>query len=361
MAVVGTRPNFVKLAPLVAAARAAGRRLRWVHTGQHESPALSRALWRELCLPAPVAVLEHVPPGRRRAERMATALVPVLAGLDPSLVVVVGDVDSTVAGALAARRLGLPLAHVEAGLRSGERGLPEERNRRRVDRLAQMLHASEPSAVAHLRREGVPAAHIHLAGNVVADALADARRTLPARARGVGAGLVPRGYGVVTLHRAASVDAPARLARTVQVLCGLARQRPWVFPVHPRTARGLGAAARRALGRAGVRVVAPLGRRDFLALLRDAAVVVTDSGGVPVEASLLGVPCVTLRARYEHRLTLTHGSNVLAGADARRLPAAVARALGRPRRRPCGPRRASPCWDGRAAGRIVGHWLVHGM
>lgn len=357
MAVAGARPNFVKLAPLVAAARAAGRRLRWVHTGQHASPALARALWRELGLPAPVTALAHVPPGPRRAERMAAALVPVLAGLDPSLVVVVGDVDSTVAGALAARRLGLPLAHVEAGLRSGERGLPEERNRRRVDRLAQLLHASEPSAVAHLRREGVPAARIHLAGNVVADALAHVRPALPSRVRGVGPGLVPGGYGVVTLHRAAAVDVPSRLARTVQALCRLAGQRPWVFPVHPRTARALGRPARRALQKAGVRLVAPLGHRDFLALLRDAAVVVTDSGGVPVEASLLGVPCVTLRARYEHRLTLTHGTNRLCGADARRLPAAVAAALAQVPAR----RRRAPAWDGQAARRIVARWVRAGM
>ncbi|MFM8979848.1 MAG: UDP-N-acetyl glucosamine 2-epimerase [Planctomycetia bacterium] len=357
----GTRPNLVKLAPLVAAAAAAGRVLRWVHTGQHVDPAMARALWRELGLPAPAAVLEHVPPGPRRAERMAAALVPVLAALEPALVVVVGDVDSTVAGALAARRLQLPLAHVEAGLRSGERGLPEERNRRRVDRLAGLLHASEPSAVAHLRREGAAAARIPLAGNVVADALAAVRRTLPARPRGVGGPLVPGGYGVVTLHRAAAVDTPARLARTVAVLCRLARDLPWVFPVHPRTARALGAPARRALARAGVRQVAPLGHRDFLALLRDAAVVVTDSGGVPVEASLLGVPCVTLRARYEHRLTLTHGTNRLCGADARRLPAAVARALARPAGGARRPRPRPDAWDGRAAGRIVAHWLRAGM
>lgn len=349
VAVVGARPNFVKLAPLV---RAAAGRLLWIHTGQHESPALTRRLWRELELPPPTCVLPHVPPGTHRAEAMAVALVPQLRRLAPERVVVVGDVDSTVAGALAARRLGVPLAHVEAGLRSFERGLPEERNRRRVDRLSDLLHTSEPAASAQLLREGFQAGRVHEAGNVMADALRWALPRLPAASRRLPRGLTRGGFAVITLHRAANVDAPARLERWVERLLVLARAMPCVFPVHPRTAALLSSQARRAMQQAGLRALQPLGYFGMLALLRDAALVVTDSGGVPLEASLLGVPCVTLRAHYEHRLTLTHGTNVLAGSDPRRLLRAVECALAR------GPLRGPPppAWDGRAATRCVARW-----
>lgn len=352
VAVVGARPNFVKLAPLVRAARSAGRELRWVHTGQHEAPSLARALWRDLDLPAPAAVLAHVPPGPRRAETMARALAEPLARLDPALVVVLGDVDSTVAGALAARALKRPLAHVEAGLRSFERGLSEERNRRRVDRLSDLLHASEPAASLQLRREGFAPTAVHDAGNVLADALAWARPRLAERAGVLRRGLAARGYGVVTLHRAANVDDGERLERFALALARVAERLPLVFPLHPRTAARLGADARRRLRRAGVRLVEPQPYLRFVGLLRDAALAITDSGGLPVEASLLGVPCVTLRARYEHRLTLTHGTNTLAGADPRRLASGVERAL--TSRASSRPRPAA--WDGQAARRIVARW-----
>lgn len=346
---MGARPNFVKLAPLLRAARG---RLRWIHTGQHESPALAQRLWRELGLTAPAASLAHVPPGPRRAERMAQHLLEPLARLAPKLVVVVGDVDSTVAGALAAKRLGIPLAHVEAGLRTHERGLPEERNRKRVDRLSDLLHTSEPSATAALRREGVPAWRIHEAGNVMADALDWALPRLPDRLPRAVRGIPYNGYALVTLHRAANVDDENRLRRLVDALLVLALDQPLVFPVHPRTARRVPAFMRRSLPRMGLHMIEPLSYLDMLATLRLAMFVVTDSGGVPVEASLLDVPCVTVRARYEHQLTLTHGTNVLSGADPRRLAAAVSRALDR---EPSGDLRP-PAWDGRAAERCVDRW-----
>lgn len=350
----GARPNLVKLAPLARAARAAGRALPWVHTGQHLDAALARDLARDVGVEPPVQTLAHVPPAPGRARSMALALGPVLAALRPSLVVVVGDVDSTLAGALAARRLGLPLAHVEAGLRSWDRSMPEERNRVRVDALSDLLHVSEPAAARLLRREGVATARIHRAGNVVADQLAWARPRLRWPQAPWARGLTPGAYGLVTLHRPSNVDDPERLARWLNALAQVARDLPLVFPVHPRTRARLGAAGARRMVAAGVRLAPALLHLPFLALVQQARLVLTDSGGVPLEASLLGVPCLTLRPRYEQGLTQSHGTNRLVGGDPRRLPAAVLSALARsPQSRPRG---AVPAWDGHAAERIVVRW-----
>jgi UDP-N-acetylglucosamine 2-epimerase (non-hydrolysing) len=354
--VVGARPNFVKLAPLLRAAAAADRPLAWVHTGQHEAPALSRALWRDLGLPRPAASTPHVPPGPRRAATMARALEAPLARLRPAFVVVAGDVDSTVAGALAARSLALPLAHVEAGLRTWEPRLPEELNRRRVDHMATLLHTSEPLAEVHLRAEGVPAERIHAAGNVMADALLHALPRLPPREGRLARLLPGGGYGLLTLHRGANVDDPRRLARLLGAWRTLGSRLPWILPLHPRTARTLGAGLRRDLLGWGVHLVKPLAYRTFLAWLRESAVAVTDSGGLPLEASLLRVPCLTLRARYEHTLTLTEGTNRLVVPRPAQVVAAVEHALASsPPRRP-----RPPAWDGRAAERIVARWARHG-
>ena len=354
MAVAGARPNFVKLAPLVRAAEAAGRRLAWIDAGQHTDPRLTRLFWDELGLPAPQGHATHEPPGRGRAERMAHGLVPLLGAARPSLVVVVGDVDAAVGGALAASRLGVPIAHVEAGLRCFDRRLPEERNRVRVDALSAHLHVPEPAAARLLEREGVPPRRIHRAGNVLADAVrwARPRLRLP-RAAWARRFAAARGI-LVTLHRGGNVDDVARLRRFAAALVDLARERSLVFPVHPRTARGLGGATRRGLTRAGVALVEPLGYLEFLGLLTEASLAVTDSGGLPVEASLLAVPCLTLRARYEHTLTLSHGTNRLIGSDPRRLPAAAREALATP----LSPRPSPPAWDGQASDRCVERWLV---
>lgn len=352
VAVVGARPNFVKLAPLVRAAAAAGGALPWIDAGQHVDPALTRRLWDELELPPPRARAPHEPPGRGRAARMAARLLPLLADARPSLVVVVGDVDAAVGGALAARRLGVPLAHVEAGLRCGDRRLPEERNRVRIDRLGAHLHVPEPAAAGLLAREGVARGRIHRAGNVLADAVAWARPRLRLPQAPWARRFAALGGGLVTLHRGANVDDPARLARFAAALAALGRELPLVFPVHPRTARTLGAAARRSLARAGVTLTAPLGPLELLGLLAVARLAVTDSGGLPVEASLLGVSCLTLRPRYEHTLTLSHGTNAVIGADPRRVLPAARAALASPR----APRALPAAWDGRAAVRIVARW-----
>jgi UDP-N-acetylglucosamine 2-epimerase (non-hydrolysing) len=282
---------------------------------------------------------------------MARALRGPLASLRPSLVVVVGDVDSTVAGAEAAADLGVPIAHVEAGLRSFEPSLPEERNRVRVDRRSDLLHTTEPSGAENLRREGIPERRIRRSGDVLADALAqfrpriDAHRRRRRRERGP--------YVVATLHRQANVDDASRLRRFADAFSRIARDVPVLFPVHPRTAKRLGAAGRRSLLRRGVRVVPPLAYAPFLAAVADADAVVTDSGGLAVETSLLGVPCVTARRRTEHLLTLTHGTNLLAGARPEALPRRLAEAL----ERPTAARARPPDWDGRAAVRCVEAWV----
>lgn len=343
--VAGTRPNFVKIAPLLRAARAARVDMPWVHTGQHFDPTLSDAILRDLGLSAPAAELA-VGEGSPMAQtaRILLALGPVLASLDPDVVVVVGDVTSTLAAALAAADAGLPVAHVEAGLRSFDRAMPEERNRILTDHLSDVLYVSEPAGLVHLRREGFPHARVRLVGNPMVDAL---RRALPAIDRRA---TPPRGEVVVTLHRAANVDVPARLSACCAAFARVAARRPVLFPVHPRTRRRLDDAGLAGpLRAAGVELAAPMPYLDFLARVRSAAVVATDSGGLPEEAAVLGVPCLTLRAVTERPLTVSHGTNRLLGTDPRKIPAAVEAAASRPRR----AQRPSRLWDGRAAERIV--------
>ena len=345
LVIAGTRPNFVKAAPLLRAARRARIDMPWVHTGQHFDPSLSDAMLCDLGLPAPTASLA-VGAGSPSAQtaRILLALGPVLAELRPDVVVVVGDVTSTLAAALAAADAGLPVAHVEAGLRSFDRTMPEERNRVLTDHLSDALYVSEPAGLAHLEREGFPRARARLVGNPMVDAL---RAALPAIDRRAPA---PRGEVVVTLHRPGNVDVPARLAAFCDAFARVAARRPVLFPVHPRTRARLeeGGLADR-LEAAGVELCAPLPYLDFLARVRAAAVVATDSGGLPEEAAVLGVPCLTLRSATERPMTVSHGTNRLLGADPRRLPAAVERAAAAPR----GARRTSRLWDGHAADRIA--------
>jgi UDP-N-acetylglucosamine 2-epimerase (non-hydrolysing) len=345
LAVAGARPNFVKLAPLVAAARDAGIALPWVHTGQHRDPEMAGDLVAALGLPAPVGNLGAAEgPPARQAAAVVSGLAAVLERRRPSALVVVGDVTSTLAAAVAGVLAGVPVAHVEAGLRSFDRAMPEERNRALVDHASDVLYASEPAAVGNLRREGVSRDRVVLVGNVMADALRASMPAAGARAPREG------GFVLATLHRAANVDDRARLSAWVDALVAVARERPVAFPVHPRTRARL-ARFRLAgrLARGGVEVRPPLGRLDFLGHLAVAGAVATDSGGVSLEASILGVPCLVLRATTEQPLTLSRGTCALVGEDPRALPRALARALvRRPRARPL-----PAVWDGRAAARIV--------
>lgn len=361
LAVAGARPNFVKVAPLVRAARAAGIALPWVHTGQHFDARLSGEILGDLGLPPPVAHLDiGAGTSTRQTARILERLEPVLETRRPDVLVVVGDVTSTLAATIAAGQRDVPVAHVEAGLRSFDETMPEERNRVLVDRWSRRLYVTEPSGVRNLRREGIAPDRIRLVGNPMVDAL---REALPeVRRRLSAAGTVSPTGVLVTLHRPSNVDDLARLRRWCRALATVATRVPVTFPVHPRT-RGRLEQARlwRSLVRAGVRLTEPLGYLDFLAALSAAEAVLTDSGGVQEEASVLGVPCLTLRTTTERPMTVTHGTNRLVGDRPEVLPREVARvrreagdhggaASGRRGRLPA---RLAWLWDGAAARRIV--------
>jgi UDP-N-acetylglucosamine 2-epimerase (non-hydrolysing) len=358
LSVVGARPNFVKIAPLLR--EMAGRaeiESVLVHTGQHYDARMSDGFFAALAIPAPdynlaVGSGSHA---RQTAEAM-TRLEPVLDSVRPDVVVVVGDVNSTLAGALVAAKLGIRVAHVEAGLRSFDRSMPEEINRLATDAIADELFASEESAVANLAREGVPPERVHFVGNVMIDAL---RLTRPLwQASKVFANLDLdrlRRYGVVTLHRAANVDDPDRLRQIIGALQVVARHLPLVFPVHPRVrpllsrhdVAWLGPEA--SVPEQGLVCTEPLGYLDFVALVSRAAVVLTDSGGIQEETTILGVPCLTLRENTERPVTVTHGTNRVIGVAPRRIVDEGLAALARPSVHRAPP----PRWDGHAAARVV--------
>ena len=341
--VVGARPNFPKLAPVYRAARALGLEQVVVHTGQHYDEALSGRFLRELELPDPDRNLA-VGSGTHawQTARIMEALEPVLVDETPAWVVVYGDVNSTMAAALVGAKLGLPVAHVEAGLRSYDRTMPEEINRVVTDRLASLLLAPSREAEAALRAEGEPQEEIVFVGNVMIDTML---HCLPrARASGfrstVGA---DERTVAVTLHRPSNVDNPARLRAIAAALRAVAEERPVVFPVHPRTRSRLEAAGCE-LGR--VQVLPPLAYIEMLDLIRCAHAVVTDSGGLQEETTALGVPCLTVRENTERPITITEGTNQLA-PDPEALPELIRAAVREPRpQRPEG-------WDGRAGERVA--------
>jgi len=356
LAVVGARPNFVKVAPLLAEMRLYPElEPRLVHTGQHWDFAMSAAFFRDLELPAPDVNL-NVGPGPavlQTAEIMAR-LAPVVAAERPDLVLVVGDVTSTLAGALVAAKTAVPLAHVEAGLRSFDRTMPEEINRILTDAVADYCFTTEPSAEENLRREGIGPERIHPVGNVMIDTLFRYRERAAASTILDALGLEPRGYAVLTLHRPGNVDGAARLARSLEAIAPVRREVPVVFPVHPRTRASLDAVPPSAL--AGLRVVEPLAYLDFVHLMASAACVLTDSGGIQEETTALGVPCLTLRPNTERPITVTQGTNRLVDTDPARVAAAWAEI--REGRWPAG--RLPELWDGKAASRIVRILVDHG-
>jgi UDP-N-acetylglucosamine 2-epimerase (non-hydrolysing) len=341
--VVGARPNFPKLAPVYRAAAAAGLEQLVVHTGQHYDESLSAAFFRDLGIPAPdvdlaVGSESHAVQTARIMERIE----PVLREARPDWVVVYGDVNSTVAAALVASKLLLKVAHVEAGLRSGDRTMPEEINRIVTDRLADLLLTPSRDADETLRREGEPAEEIVFVGNVMIDTLLyalDSARNCGFRDRlGVNGNAV-----VVTLHRPSNVDDPLRLTAIARALREVAEERPVIFPMHPRTAQRLRDAD---IDLGAVRVLEPIGYYEMLDLVHGAAAVVTDSGGVQEETTVLGVPCLTIRENTERPITIREGTNRLV-PDPQDIPAVI-RTVRRPR-----SWRAPEGWDGRAAVRIV--------
>jgi UDP-N-acetylglucosamine 2-epimerase (non-hydrolysing) len=346
--IVGARPNFVKMAALAhEMRRRTGIECRVIHTGQHFSPEMSQSFFDELELPPPEVNL-GVGAGSPVAQTadMLRRLEPVLCDAAPDAVVVMGDVNSTLAGALAAAKLGLKVAHVEAGLRSFDRSMPEEINRIVTDAVSDLLFVSEPSGERNLLAEGVPRERIHFAGNVMIDTLLRFRAKADRSDVLERLDLAPGGYAVATLHRPSNVDRAGSLSLLTGALSRIARRLPVVFPVHPRTAQALAAAG---LDLSGVRAVPPQGYLDFLCLLSRARLVLTDSGGVQEETTVLGVPCLTLRDSTERPVTVEQGTNRLAGTDPERIVAAAAEALEAPPPASRVPER----WDGRAAARIL--------
>jgi UDP-N-acetylglucosamine 2-epimerase (non-hydrolysing)/UDP-GlcNAc3NAcA epimerase len=351
LTVIGNRPQFIKAAAVSGPLREVAREVL-VHTGQHYDDALSQVFFDELALPRPEHHLElGGGTNTEQTARMLAALGPLLAAEHPALVLVYGDTNSTLAGALAAAQAGIPVAHVEAGMRSYDRTMPEELNRVLCDHAADLLLCSSEAAAATLRGEGVSGAV-----EVVGDVMVDVARLLGPRAEArtealAAAGVASGEYVLATAHRAGNVDDRGRL----EALVGLLEQvrRPVVLPLHPRTAARLEAAGmRKRLERGGVTVTPPLGYLDFTALLRHAAAVLTDSGGVQKEAYLAGVPCVTLRASTEWTETVDTGWNTLVDLDA----AAALRAL---ERTPPEPR--PPLYGDGHAGRRVAAALTRRM
>lgn len=356
--IAGARPNFMKIAPLIRAIRARGDacRYRLVHTGQHYDRDMNDVFFEELGIPQPDVSLGAG--GGSHSEQTAKIMLGVEAELiahRPDWLIVVGDVNSTLAASIVAKKLGIRVAHVEAGLRSGDRAMPEEINRLVTDAISDVFFVTEPSGTGHLLREGQDRSKIYEVGHVMIDNLlyqaaqldaVDAGRfaTEPLRQRL----LADAGrYGVVTLHRPSNVDGVQALTRVVGMLNRLAAMLPLVFPVHPRT--------RQALQREGlqldpaIHLTGPLPYMEFLNLWRAAAVVVTDSGGLQEETTGLGVACVTVRNSTERPVTVDEGTNVLAGTDPDAVLAAVTEVLagrGKTGRRPA-------LWDGQAAERIV--------
>jgi UDP-N-acetylglucosamine 2-epimerase (non-hydrolysing) len=349
--VVGARPNFMKAAPVVRAladgAPELGRLL--VHTGQHYDREMSDVFLAELGLPRPDVEL-GIGSGTHAEQtaRVLTGLEPVLRERNPDLVVVVGDVNSTLAAALTAVKLELPVVHVESGLRSFDPRMPEEHNRKLTDHLSAVLLAHSQSAVENLHAEGIDDSRVHLVGNTMIDTLVrhveSARNEQPWDLWG----LEPRGYGLVTLHRPALVDDGQHLSATVDALVELSSDRPLLFPMHPRT-RGridsAGLASR--IASSNLVLTEPLAYHAFLGLEAEAAFVLTDSGGVQEETSALGVRCFTLRDNTERPVTVELGTNMVLGAQPERI-AKIPTLLATPV-----PGRAIPLWDGRAGERAA--------
>jgi len=352
--VVGARPNFMKAAPVIRALAARGLPQTLIHTGQHYDAALSDVFFRELGLPEPDLNL-GIGSGSHAAQTAAimVALEGAFAALRPALAIVYGDVNSTTAAALVGAKMGVPLAHVEAGLRSFDMTMPEEVNRRVTDILSDLLFATSPEAIGHLAREGVAADRIRLVGNPMIDTLLANLDRFDAGRQQAALGIAGP-YAVATLHRPANVDRPEAARRLVAMLDAIAAQVPVVLPLHPRGRPTLEAAGLRDGER--IRVVEPLGYVDFLSLVRGAAVVVTDSGGIQEETTVLGVPCLTVRPNTERPITITHGTNRLVTPES--APAEVAAVLGGSFVRPAEP---PPLWDGRAGERIAAEiesWLA---
>ena len=347
--IVGARPNFMKAAPVLRAlGNWQGVRQTLIHTGQHYDANMSDVFFHDLEIPEPdvnlgVGAGSHA----QQTAQILSQLEPVVEEYHPDLVMVYGDVNSTLAATLVCAKLLIPVGHVEAGLRSFDRTMPEEINRLVTDQLAQLLFTPSVDGDENLLREGVAADRIHFVGNVMIDSLV--RLLVQAEESTLLADLKlrPRSYALVTLHRPSNVDDPETLAAIMAALGEISCQLPIIFPVHPRTRQRLNASN----GHRGTRVhiLEPLSYVDFLALQRLAGMVITDSGGIQEETTYLGVPCLTMRENTERPVTVSLGTNSLIGQDFKRLQTEVASILAGEQKRG----RVPPFWDGHAAERIA--------
>jgi UDP-N-acetylglucosamine 2-epimerase (non-hydrolysing) len=346
--VIGTRPNFVKTAPVIAALRDRlpnGRHVV-VHTGQHYDRLMSEVFFEELGVVAPDHMLEvgsgsHAVQTARTMER----LEPVLVEEEPDLLLVPGDVNSTLAAVLTAAKMQIPVGHIESGLRSFDRTMPEEVNRIVADEFSEHLFLHSDEAIENLRAEGIADERMHFVGNTMIDTLVALEERIRAAGSAARLGVEPGAYVLVTLHRPALVDGEL-LPETVAQLAALAREMPVVFPVHPRTRKMMEAIQS---DHPGLLLCEPLGYVDFLSLVADAGAVLTDSGGIQEETTYLGIPCFTLRANTERPVTIRAGTNTLLGLD----PSAISRIPAALEERPATPPDPPPLWDGKASERIA--------
>ena len=363
LTVVGARPNFMKIAPIIEELKNfPDTQHCLVHSGQHYDELLSGNFFTDLGLPVPDVNLETGSGSHAvQTAEVMKRIEPVLMQYKPDVVLVVGDVNSTIAAALTAVKLGIIVAHIEPGLRSFDMTMPEEINRKLTDAVSTLLFVTEQSGVENLKHEGLPGEKIFLVGNVMIDCLLR-HRELAAKSplleqlglRKNGSGCRP--YGVLTLHRPSNVDDPRTLEGILRAVSALAADLPVLFPIHPRTRKniesfGLMQYLNNAETSGGVGIVPldPLGYLDFLSLNDQARLVLTDSGGIQEETTVLGVPCLTLRENTERPATVEHGSNQIVGVNPDRILAAARSILQNPRRRFERP----PLWDGKAAPRIV--------
>lgn len=355
LCVVGARPNFMKIAPIMRALSASGPRMQGLllHTGQHYDAAMKQSFFDQLDIPEPDLDL-GVGSGSHAVQTAEIMLhfEPVLDQQKPDVVLVVGDVNSTIACALVAVKKGIPIVHVEAGLRSGDRTMPEEINRVLTDQLSDLLFTTERSALDNLLAEGISRERVHFVGNVMIDTLkynlekaTPAADTLPAEISTDG-----KEYGLLTLHRPSNVDDPVVLERLCRVLVEVSEKLPLVFPVHPRTRQRIKDAGYASLLDKGqIHMLEPLGYLEMLGLMKDARLVLTDSGGIQEETTALGVPCITLRENTERPITIDEGTNTLAGTSPEKIRASFEEIM----RTGGNAGRVPEFWDGRAAERIV--------
>jgi UDP-N-acetylglucosamine 2-epimerase (non-hydrolysing) len=354
--VVGARPNFMKVAPIV---EAMNRRPDLftslvIHTGQHYDAAMSDAFFRDLDLPEPHKYL-GVGSGSHAAQTAAVmkSFEPVVLAEKPDWVLVVGDVNSTLACALVCVKVGIKVAHVEAGLRSRDRTMPEEINRLLTDQIADLLFTPSPDADQNLRAEGISDERIRFVGNVMIDSLFVHLERAKSSTIREDLGVASSDYAVLTLHRPSNVDDPVTFAGILEALDQIGRRLPIVFPVHPRTRKAIVdlGLENRVKSIEGLRMIDPLGYLDFMRLYSGARLVLTDSGGIQEETTVLGIPCLTLRENTERPITVEMGTNIVVGTDPTRITAAALSAL--ERRPDASPARIPPLWDGRTGERIA--------